>query len=659
MTPKLTRLQTTPEAIDAHRRINRTAVPYPADSSIKELFERCAERVPDAVAVIHRDRSVSYRELNRLANVLAARLRAQGAAPGAAIAVCVERSPELIASLLAVLKCGAAYLPVDRSWPGERLRELFGQADCELLLTDQPQSLARRLSGYRILPVGDLSQATDDGNPQLRADPEAIAYINFTSGSTGRPKGVPIRHRSIARLVFNASYAQLDEEATLLQLAPITFDAATFEIWGALLHGGTCVLYPSGFVRFSELKRELVKHGVTVLFLTTALFNTIVDEAIDTLDGLRRILTGGEAHSLKHMAAALRRLGADRLTSVYGPTESTTFATYHPVRELPPSGTALPIGLPIQNTRAYVVADGLLCAPGETGEILLAGPGLSPGYLGLPDLTREYFVDIEIDGSVERLYRTGDRAYLREDGTLVFQGRLDDQVKVNGYRIEPGEISHHLDHHPDVKQCFVTLGENAAGEKILSVFVVPANAGCTPEAVRGYLAARLPGYMIPSSIRLCEALPLSATGKIDRRALLGAVDPPGAIIIRQERLSNEHQQTCTTVPGSPRSARTRPESGRTAGLHPHRGRRRPGSGLFESADRQVTGLPGRGHRSAGDRAGQRAQPSQRADHRRASGQRDQQGRRRFRQAADRIRDRRRPPAGAHRPGDGLRGRGPA
>ena len=473
---------------------------------------------------------MSYQELNHLANVLAARLRAQGAAPGAAIAVCVERSPELIVSLLAVLKCGAAYLPVDRSWPDDRLRELFGQAGCELLLTDEAEKLAQRFPQYRTMSVGSLDQAADDGNPRLRVDPDAIAYINFTSGSTGRPKGVPIRHRSIARLVFNASFADLDEKATLLQLAPITFDAATFEIWGALLHGGTCVLYPSGFVRFSELKRELAKHGVSVLFLTTALFNTIVDEAIDTLDGVRRILTGGEAHSLKHIAAALQHLGGDRLTSVYGPTEGTTFATYHPVRELPPGGTALPIGLPIQNTRAYVVADGALCAPGETGEILLAGPGLSLGYLGLPELTREFFVDLGIDGSVERLYRTGDLAYLREDGALVFQGRLDDQVKISGYRIEPGEISHHLDRHPDVKQCFVTVAENPAGEKVLSAFVVPANAHCTPESVRGYLAARLPGYMIPSIIRLCEALPLSATGKIDRRALLGTLDPPGAII---------------------------------------------------------------------------------------------------------------------------------
>jgi D-alanine--poly(phosphoribitol) ligase subunit 1 len=524
----MTRPEATPEALDVHRRINRTAMPYPGESSVKELFEHCAERVPDAVAVIHRNRSVSYRELNRLANALAARLRARGAAPGATVAVCVERSPELIASLLAVLKCGAAYLPVDRAWPDERLRELFGQTGCELLLTDQVQNLSQRFPRHRVLPVDGLGGAADDGNPRLRVDPEAIAYINFTSGSTGRPKGVPIRHRSIARLVFKASFAKLDEKARILQLAPITFDAATFEIWGALLHGGTCVLYPSAFVRFSELKRELAKHRVTVLYLATALFNTIVDEAIDTLDSVDRILIGGEAQSFKHIGVALRHFGTDRLTNAYGPTESTTFAICHPIRELPPGGTALPIGLPIQNTRAYVVADGVLCAPGETGELLLAGPGLSPGYLGRPDLNREVFVDLEIDGSVERLYRTGDRAFLREDGVLVFQGRVDDQVKVSGYRIELGEISYHLDRHPDIKQCYVAVGENPAGEKVLSAFIVPATASCTPEGVREYLRTQLPGYMIPQAIRLCDVLPLSTTGKIDRRALLGGLDPPGA-----------------------------------------------------------------------------------------------------------------------------------
>ena len=329
---------------------------------------------------------------------------------------------------------------------------------------------------------------------------------------------------TILGIFGNANYAPLNQATALLHMAPVTFDAATFEIWGALLHGGTCVLYPSEFLRFSELKRVLEAEGVTVLFLTTALFNSIVDEAPQTLSQVGTILTGGEAHSLKHMAKAIRLYGPNRVVSVYGPTEATTFATYYPVRALAPDAIALPIGLPIQNTRVYVVGESRLCDPGEVGEVLLAGPGLTPGYLGLPEETAKRFIERKVDGVRERLYRTGDRAYMRPDGALVFQGRHDDQVKINGYRIEPGEIAYYLDAHPDVRKSYVTAVDAPARGKALASFVVPAREECDPEAIRRYLACRLPAYMVPHRIRLCESFPLSATGKVDRSALL-ALEP--------------------------------------------------------------------------------------------------------------------------------------
>ncbi|MEV4441890.1 amino acid adenylation domain-containing protein [Streptomyces sp. NPDC049577] len=512
-------------ALEAHRRLNRTTVPYPDDRGVKELFEERAARRPGATALVHRDTVIDYGELNRLANCLADRLRHEGLRPGETVGVCLDRSVELIVALLAVLKCGAAYLPFDASWPDERLRGLLSGTGCERVLTGARSTLAERLPRCRVTPVERAALTGDPANPDVRVSPDDIAYINFTSGSTGRPKGVPVRHRGIARLVFGARYARLDERTTLLQLAPVSFDAATFEIWGALLHGGTCVLHPSSFVRLSELRRVLARHGVTVVFLTTALFNTIVDEAPETLSGVDTILTGGEAHSLPHIARALRAYGPDRLVSVYGPTECTTFATYHPVRELRPEESSLPIGRPIQNTRAYVVGDGgRLCAPGETGEVLLAGPGLSPGYLGMPELTRDRFVEYEIDGGRERLYRTGDRAYLSVHGDLVFQGRQDDQVKINGFRVELGEVAHHLGLHPEVRQSYVTVAEHPAGGKELLAFVVPRGDGCTPESVRAHLRRCLPGYMVPAGIRLCGNLPLSATGKVDRRALLASLE---------------------------------------------------------------------------------------------------------------------------------------
>jgi amino acid adenylation domain-containing protein len=440
--------------------------------------------------------------------------------------VSITRSPELIAALLAILKCGGVYVPVDSSWPDERLHWIFKETQCGHLITDETENLSARFPKPYVLPATAEPCAP---NPDVTTQPDDIAYVNFTSGSTGQPKGVPIRHRSIARLVFNSRYARLDERTTLIQLAPVSFDAATFEIWGALLHGGTCVLYPAKRVRLSELKRTLDTHRVTVIFLTTALFNTVVDEGPATLDGVETILTGGEAHSMRHIREAVARYGPDKVVNVYGPTECTTFATYFPLSldVLPDGMLDLPIGFPIQNTRLYLVDEGELCPPGRVGEVCLAGPGLSPGYLGMQEVTRERFVDCEIDGIRERLYRTGDRGYFLADGNLVFQGRLDDQVKINGYRIELGEIAHHLDRHPQVRLSYVTVGESSIGEKVLTAFVVPQSHRCAIADITDYLRIHLPGYMIPTKIHLRDSLPLSATGKVDREALLKSTEPTG------------------------------------------------------------------------------------------------------------------------------------
>ncbi|KQV19258.1 MULTISPECIES: amino acid adenylation domain-containing protein [unclassified Kitasatospora] len=512
----------TPAALAAHRALNHgTTSPYP-ELGVKELFEAQAARRPAATALVHPGGSLDYRTLDGLANDLAARLSAAGVRPGDTVTVRMARSAELIIALLATVKCGAAYLPADPAWPDDRLHALLERTGGTHVLTraDDAEDVLARLPGRHVLPVEQGSLTERQDSPAYRGSPDDIAYINFTSGSTGTPKGVPVRHRGIVRLVHDARYARLDEDTVLLQLAPASFDAATFEIWGALLHGGTCVLYPDSFIRLGRLRRVLTEHRVSVLFLTTALFNTVVDEAPDTLATVTTVLTGGEAHSLTHMATALRVYGTERIVSVYGPTECTTFATYHPVRQLHPDESSLPIGRPIQNTRAYVVQDGRLCEPGETGEILLAGPGLSPGYLGLPETNARQFVDLDLDGVRERLYRTGDRACLSERGHLVFQGRLDDQVKVNGFRIELGEIAYHLDAHVGVRQSFVTTRPNGQGGQELVAFVVPDAAGRAPEEFRAHLLVRLPAYMVPSVVRLCEALPLTATGKVDRRALL-------------------------------------------------------------------------------------------------------------------------------------------
>jgi amino acid adenylation domain-containing protein len=514
-------LRTTVAALDVHRQINRTARPYPDQSTLKELFERCATEFPGRIAIVCGSESVTYRELNRLANGLAARLADMGIASGQCVAVYSERSSEMIVSLLAITKCGASYLPIDPSWPNHLLDAIMSSFGCGLVLAGERMLSAAHVPADRRAVQVDLSRLPlVDVNPHAVTDTAAIAYVNFTSGTTGTPKGVPIQHRSIARLVFDAVYAPLDHTSVLLHVSPVTFDAATFEIWGALLRGGTCVLYPSRHLSFSRLKTVIERGGVTVAFVTTALFNAIIDEAPATLDTVSTILTGGERYSYRHIAAALERYGPGRVVHVYGPTECTTFATYYPIYRMPDKTDELPIGRPIQNTRLYVVSENRLCPPGVVGEIMLAGPGLSPGYLGADQTGIASFSEYVIQATTERVYRTGDFGYLLDSGELVFAGRRDDQIKVNGFRIKLAELSQTLDGHPNVKQSYVTVSEGETGERLLSAFVVPLDGQMTAAELREYIRGRLPAYMIPSIVCCHERLPLTANGKVDRQALL-------------------------------------------------------------------------------------------------------------------------------------------
>jgi amino acid adenylation domain-containing protein len=515
-----------PEALALYRQLNATTRPYPSQASIKELFEHCAGTFASRTAIVHREELLTYRELNRLANALAGQLRDRGVRPGDGVALCIGRSAELIVSLLAVIKCGAFYLPLDASWPGELLGRVLDAFGIRLMLRGAGRSPAVRWPAGRLLTVELPHLVPADANPDADVDAQAIAYVNFTSGTTGKPKGVPIEHRSIARLVFDAVYAPLDEDSVLLHLSPVTFDAATFEIWGALLLGGTCVLYPSGQLVFSTLRQVLRDHAVSVLFLTTALFNAVVDEAPDTLDPVGTILTGGERYSHRHISEALRRYGPGRLVHVYGPTECTTFATYHPVSRVPAGPEGLPIGKPIQNTRVYLVQQDQLCRPGEVGEIVIAGPGLSPGYLGAAPAGRAAFAEYDIGGVAERVYRTGDYGYLLDSGELIFEGRRDDQVKVSGFRIETAALTRTIDDHPQVRQSYVTIAEAPAGDKILVAFVVGCSPSLTGRQVLEHVKTRLPPYMVPAIVQLCDHLPLTANGKVDRQALLASCRPP-------------------------------------------------------------------------------------------------------------------------------------
>jgi D-alanine--poly(phosphoribitol) ligase subunit 1 len=524
----------------AHRLLNRTSNEPEVQGLVHELFAQRAGQHPGAAALRHGEEIVTYGELAAQAGRLATALSAAGVQPGDTVGVWMDRSPDLIAGLIAILSCGAAYLPVDRRWPAGRAAATLRDADCEVLLSDGTDAVTGAFRGRQVRPASagqasagqaSAGQASSGRASSGRASPGeltgathpgSIAFVSYTSGSTGQPKGVPVTHRSIANLARNARYARLDDQAVVLQVSPIAFDAATFEIWGALLNGGVCVLHPPGQIRLSSMQRVLGAAGVNVMFLTTALFNAIIDEAPQTLDLVATILTGGEACSLRHMSAALHRYGPNRLVHVYGPTECTTFTTYHRVRRIEPGAVAVPIGTPIQNVRVYLAQHGRLCQPGETGEILIGGAGVCPGYLGRPEETRQRFADYAVLGAHERLYHSGDHGYLAESGDLVFVGRVDRQVKIDGFRIEPDEVSHHIGQYPGVKQNYVTTSDGLGGSMALIAFVVAGEDGCQVAALREFLGARLPAYMVPARVYLCGELPLTGTGKVDGQALISA-----------------------------------------------------------------------------------------------------------------------------------------
>ena len=437
--------------------------------------------------------------------------------------VCLERSAEMVVALLGILKAGGAYLPLDPDYPQERLAFMLRDARTPILLTQQrglsrlPEREARTVCLH-----SDWDAIAQESPENLAAEvgPDNLAYVMYTSGSTGRPKGVAVPHRAIVRLLFGVDYARLDASVTLLQMSPTSFDASTFELWGALLHGGRCVLYPGHVPTTRELGRLIEQYGINTMWLTAALFNTVVDEAPESLGSLEQLLIGGEALSVEHVRF-LDRCPKTQLINGYGPTEGTTFSCCHRIpRDFDTSRTSVPIGRPIGNTNVYVLDGHLQPVPvGVPGELYIAGAGLARGYLNRPGLTAERFVPDPYGVPGGRMYRTSDLARWRPDGTLEFLGRVDQQVKVRGFRIEPGEVEAALLQHPEVSQAAVIAHDDGSAGRRLVAYVVPAGGSAAVADLQQHLAARLPEYMVPSIFVTLPALPLTPNGKLDRNAL--------------------------------------------------------------------------------------------------------------------------------------------
>lgn len=511
-----------------------TTAPYPRAETVHRLFEAQALRDPEAPALRDATSARTYRELNEQANRLAHLLRTRWLAVGGndstrcVVGVCLDRSVDAVIALLAILKAGGAYVPLDPASPPARSAALAARARLRLIVTSRTFMDRVANAGAELVVLDrDAAEiaAAPVSNLAIAPPADSLAYVLFTSGTTGVPKAVGVPHRAIVRLAHGLPSIPLGHGQTVLHASPMSFDAATFELWGPLLHGGCVAIAPPLMLGAASVEHTIAAHGVTVMWLTASLFNAIVDERVGTLAPVRFLLTGGEKLSVPHVRRAIAALPRTRLFNGYGPTEATTFTTCHEITPRDLSNPAgIPIGRPLLNTRVYVVDEDMRPVDqGEAGELLIGGDGLATGYLDDPQLTAARFIaDSFGESPGARLYRSGDRARILADGTVEFLGRLDDQIKLRGFRIEPGEVEAAIGKHPLVGQCAVVAAESPSMGRMLVAFYVPSPAAShadSTQQIRDALRASLPDYMIPSRWISTTSLPLLNTGKIDRQAL--------------------------------------------------------------------------------------------------------------------------------------------
>lgn len=478
---------------------------YPRDSTIHQLFESVAAEHADRTALLQGDEVVTYRELCQRSRFLASEIGPLS--PGTPVGIVASGSLNVIVGLLGILMAGGAYLPVDPSLPNERIELMLSEAGVTIVVADGDFKLpSRRMVAipndappFEALPVSE-AVSTD------------AAYVLYTSGSTGTPKGVLVPHRAVIRLVRGADYIGFGHDDVFLQAAPLSFDASTFEIWGALLNGATLVVLPTGSYGLDRLACALRSHAVTTLWLTSGLFQTMVDEHLDSMKGVRNLLAGGDVLSIPHLRRAMNAMPSTRFVNGYGPTENTTFTTCHTIVAEDLKRPSVPIGKPIANSTVFILDQEMRQVPvGIEGELYTGGDGLSIGYLNDPERTASVFVNAPALG---RVYRTGDRARWRDDGSIEFLGRWDRQVKIRGVRVEPSEIEVALLTHPKVAEARAGMRGNSAAAKTLVAWVC-LRGDVDRRELNDHLAAKLPSFLRPDAIVIVDRFPLTASGKID------------------------------------------------------------------------------------------------------------------------------------------------
>ncbi len=502
---------------------NNTQTDFPEEHCVHELFEAQVKQTPDAIATQFDEKTLTYRELNNRANQLACYLRKNGVSTEVCVGICIERSQEMLVALLGILKAGGVYVPLDPDYPKERLALMFNDSQVSVLVTQK--RLKSKLPGHNAKVVyidRDSEKISDESqqNPGKQTISGNLAYVIYTSGSTGKPKGVAVSHQAISRLVFNTNFIKFDRSDRVAQASNASFDAATFEIWGALLHGACLVGVPTDVALTpGDFARYIREQKISVLFLTTALFNQLVRESPSVFQSVRHLLFGGEEVDPRRVGEVLKHGPPDRLLHVYGPTENTTFTSWYQVKDIR-KGSTVPIGRPLSNSQIYVLDQNLQPVPvGVSGELYIGGRGLAQGYLNRPELTAERFIPdpySSVPGA--RLYMTGDRVRYLADGNIEYIGRIDKQVKIRGFRIEPGEIEVVLSQHPDVQQTAVMAREDSPGNRRLVAYIASDN-DLTISDLRSFLKQKLPRYMLPSVYVTLDTLPLTDNGKVNYQAL--------------------------------------------------------------------------------------------------------------------------------------------
>jgi len=509
---------------------NDTAAEYPRDTCVHQLFEQQAQRTPANVALVFEAQELTYVQLNARANQLAHYLQTLGVGPEVPVAICMERCVEMVVGLLGILKAGGVYVPLDPAYPMERLAFLLDDARAPVLLTQRHLAERMPVQGVQVVCLdssGDARASMSEENSASMVTTKNAAYVIYTSGSTGEPKGVTVEHGGLSNAIhwITETLALSGEDRGLLK-TPITFDAAGRELFPTLLTGGMLVIAePGGHRDCRYLARLVCERRISILHCVPSLLRLLIEEpALDDADALRAVMCGGEALAL-HVVTGFRQRSKARLYNVYGPTEATIDSTSWLCEEIC-DRSVIPIGRPIPNARTYVVDDALRPLPiGVAGELYIGGVGVARGYLNRPELTAERFVPDPFSAEPgARLYKTGDLARYLPDGNIEFLGRADHQVKIRGFRIELGEIEAVLGQHPAVREAVALAVDDAPGDKRLVAYVVAAprvapQSSPLAHELRRFLKEKLPEYMVPAVFVLLDALPLTSTGKIDRRAL--------------------------------------------------------------------------------------------------------------------------------------------